>query len=410
MRAGPSRYDGSLLSRFIRKEETYATHRSKPIKETLDGLALPARLAGVTRLCNVTGLDRIGLPVTMAVRPLSRSLSVWQGKSATLDGAKVSGLMEAIETFCAESPPRSFADATLMDLEPSSVAWCKRLNKYGIELTKTIKIGWLRGYDLIANQDVMVPRSIVGHAMHQRKRQLDLSVLGTNGLASGNELIEAVLHGVCELIERDAEAKWNAAARSARRQVTVDLATIDDPLCMETIRRFEKLKINVLVYDATSSIGVPCFITQIDDADSAAQKLGRFVGAGCHPDPSIALFRSLSEAAQSRLTSIVGAREDLNPTSYTLAGILKPLIPGPDPTEVPRRFKSSRGYSSNDVSDDLLWVLRQMKDAGINHAIFVDLTDGEIKVPVVRVLAPELQNFRHGLISHVSKGAASAMR
>ena len=57
---------------------------------------------GITRLANVTGLDRIGIPVVQAVRPNSRSLSVSQGKGVDMDSAKASAMMEAFELWHAE--------------------------------------------------------------------------------------------------------------------------------------------------------------------------------------------------------------------------------------------------------------------------------------------------------------------
>ena len=57
---------------------------------------------GITRIANVTGLDRIGVPVVMVCRPNSYSIAVSQGKGITLDAAKASGLMESIETWHAE--------------------------------------------------------------------------------------------------------------------------------------------------------------------------------------------------------------------------------------------------------------------------------------------------------------------
>src|SRR5437868_3461455 len=47
---------------------------------------------GITRLANVTGLDHVGVPTWMAVRPLALSLSVSQGKGLTHDLAKISAL------------------------------------------------------------------------------------------------------------------------------------------------------------------------------------------------------------------------------------------------------------------------------------------------------------------------------
>jgi YcaO-like protein with predicted kinase domain len=57
---------------------------------------------GITRCTNVTGLDRIGIPVIVVCRPNSRPIAVSQGKGLTVDGAKVSGLMESAKTYHAE--------------------------------------------------------------------------------------------------------------------------------------------------------------------------------------------------------------------------------------------------------------------------------------------------------------------
>ena len=83
--------------------KTLVAHRSVEPSETFAKANAVGKLAGITRLANVTGLDRVGVPVVMAVRPNSRSLSVFQGKGLTLELAKISALMEALETFHAES-------------------------------------------------------------------------------------------------------------------------------------------------------------------------------------------------------------------------------------------------------------------------------------------------------------------
>ena len=57
---------------------------------------------GITRVGLVTGLDRVGVPVGMAVRPNGLSLSVHQGKGLTEAAALVSAAMEAVEVALAE--------------------------------------------------------------------------------------------------------------------------------------------------------------------------------------------------------------------------------------------------------------------------------------------------------------------
>ena len=81
---------------------------------------------------------------------------------------------------------------------------------------------WVRGWDLIAGEDVWVPlEAVTLDTVFRKPPVFDVS---SNGLASGNHLLEAIVHGLCEVIERDAEAAWRAE-RGDRR---LDLATVRD--------------------------------------------------------------------------------------------------------------------------------------------------------------------------------------
>src|SRR5436309_1928919 len=84
------------------KQFLAGTHRSRDPQETVDGVRPHFGELGITRVANVTGLDRIGIPVVMVVRPNSRSLSVSQGKGLTLAAARASGIMESLESHHAE--------------------------------------------------------------------------------------------------------------------------------------------------------------------------------------------------------------------------------------------------------------------------------------------------------------------
>ena len=76
----------------IRYAQNYLAHGNSRIVGPL----------GISRLADVTGLDRIGIPVVMACRPNARSLAVSQGKGLDRDAARASALMEAIELYHAE--------------------------------------------------------------------------------------------------------------------------------------------------------------------------------------------------------------------------------------------------------------------------------------------------------------------
>ena len=140
---------------------------------------------------------------------------------------------------------------------------------------------------------------------------------GSNGLASGNHLVEAISSAVCELVERDAVALWSASGIRARAERALDIASIDDADCRALLDKYDKAGIDVRIWNVTTDIGIAAFICDIRDRSAAEpRRLRHFHGAGCHPDRAIALARALSEAAQTRLTYIAGIRDDLLPSEY----------------------------------------------------------------------------------------------
>src|SRR5512142_2615893 len=91
-----------LLDETVPKAFRQGTHRAASPAETLARIRKLMARMGITRLGNITGLDRIGIPVAVAVRPNSRSVSVSQGKGLDLSQAMASALMEACEGSHAE--------------------------------------------------------------------------------------------------------------------------------------------------------------------------------------------------------------------------------------------------------------------------------------------------------------------
>ena len=96
----PLRFAGRVLDAPIRLRD--GTHRSATLAATWRRFAPAARRAGITRIAELTGLDTLGIPVFAAIRPMGRSLSTQQGKGTTALAARVSALMESLETWSAE--------------------------------------------------------------------------------------------------------------------------------------------------------------------------------------------------------------------------------------------------------------------------------------------------------------------
>lgn len=374
------------------------THRVVSPAETVARVRPLMAAMGITRVANVTGLDTIGVPVVMVCRPGARSLSVSQGKGLDLDAAQASGLMESVEHFHAEHIRKPLAMGSWSELRRErrlvDVAALPRFSFSAFH--EHLRLLWIEGVDLFARAPAWVP-----HEMVHTDYTLPLPTgsgaffMNSSGLASGNHVLEATSHGICELIERDATTLWRASGEENRRRTRVDLATVDDAACREVIGRFEQAGVDAHVWETTTEIGVPAFSCTIVDRDpSPARPVGPMGGMGCHPSRGIALLRALTEAAQSRLTLITGSRDDVrhSPTG-TLGDLEAARRFQAWVREAPpeRSFLDAPDHAGETFEDDLGWLLGRLHASGLRQAIVVELTRREIGIPVVRVVIPGLE-------------------
>ncbi|MDI9620186.1 MAG: YcaO-related McrA-glycine thioamidation protein [Candidatus Nezhaarchaeota archaeon] len=379
------------------KRYYYGTHRAREPEETLRLIEPKAKEIGVTRVSDITGLDRVGIPIYSCVRPRAAqgAVSVYSGKGVTKTLAKVSAIMEAIERFSAEMSP---------DHEQRIVkgSYGALLNKHNVVDPSTLilpinspyssssTIRWINGFDIMNSEEVLVPVSAVFHP-YSPDDDVHLFKTNTNGLASGNTMEEAVLHGLMEVVERDA---WSLA------ELSRDGGAILKPpekggLIRELISKFEKACIKVILRDITSDLGIPVVAAVSEDLKIRDPAL-LTIGFGAHLDPEIAAVRALLEVAQSRLVQIQGAREDAYRANLMrLVGYerVKRLnehwfseLEAKELSSIPRAAKE-------DIVDDIMLVLQRIKEKGTERVIVVDLTRAEISIPTVRVIVPGLEVY-----------------
>jgi ribosomal protein S12 methylthiotransferase accessory factor len=88
----------------------------------------------------------------------------------------------------------------------------------------------------------------------------------------------------------------------------IDIDSIHHEDCAEMLDMCANAGVGTWVYEMTSNIGVPVFMTIMVDRQV---NIGMFKGYGCHLNSHIAMRRSICEAAQSRAVFVSGARDDL---------------------------------------------------------------------------------------------------
>ena len=373
------------------------THRAVPPEETLSRIESKMAVAGITRVADITDLDRIGIPVFSSIRPTADdgAISVYNGKGATPEEARVSAMMEGIERYSAEVHDREMVTGRFSELDSCGNA----LNPDELILPQSTdpdqSIQWINGYDLVNDEEILVPASAVFHPLPLSKDHATLFRTNTNGLASGNELEEAIFHGLSEVIERDA---WSLV--EASRNTGPNIISPDNGMVGDLMDRFSDAEVSVQIRDMTSDIGIPTFAAVSDDLLLKDPAL-LTIGMGTHTNAYVAMLRAITEVAQSRLTQIHGAREDTTVAEFrTKIGyertkrLNKYWFGASDGTgEGGRDFDDITSFESDDFLDDIGYMIKNLEGAGMDRVIVVDLTRSEIDVPVVRVIVPGLEVY-----------------
>jgi YcaO-like protein with predicted kinase domain len=354
---------------------------------------------GITRLADVTGLDYIGIPVIMACRPNSRALSVAQGKGLDLDAARVSGFMEAAETFHGEhiDLPVAFTSRRTLAQDRRAVDLGIVPQSQDFSASDSTELPWIEAEDILDGGSIWVPYDLVHtdcREVREHQTANDFPVC-SNGLASGNNRLEAICAGLYEIIERDANALWALRPRTSRAATRLDLDTVDDPYCRILIDRLAEARMMLSVWDMTSDVGVAAFFVRLREGPgNSRMPLGAFCGAGCHLSRGIALSRAVTEAVQSRLTYISGSRDDLKRHNYEepayqrISELANKLWESRIPA---RRFEEIPDGARGDFESDLSFLLQRVKAAGAEHVCVVDLTKKEFGIPVMRLMVPGLE-------------------
>ncbi|WP_042118925.1 YcaO-like family protein [Rhizobium etli] len=358
---------------------------------------------GITRVARHTGLDDVGIPVWCAYTPNSRSIVVAQGKGLTDVDAEVSTVMEAVERAVAGEPfvdPVRSTSFALQAMGHKIDTLSCLIAMHKPDLGPDEETEWVAGINILTGEAVYIPFEAV---LLDRTRDARYW-MSSDGLASGNNIEEAVFHGVLERIERDAHVLWQVGGERDRYAGCVDPRGFKDEALTGLIDKIEKSGLVLRLFDITSDIAIPCFAAILGPADSIlgqrARHGGRDIrlvevtgGAGAHPYPVRAAIRAVTEAAQSRLTYISGARDDIS--SATFSRSLPPLMRrafDAVPASPAAGSVRHRTPGPGDLAYLLQHVLEALRNKGISSVIAVRLTDDTLPFDVVKVVISELEN------------------
>lgn len=367
--------------------------RAVSTRQTLDRVRPLFGAIGLTRLADVTGLDSIGIPVILSVRPQAGYLSVDGGKGFTTEAAMASAAMECFERHAGENTPVESFTAAYRDLPPDACIPRDQLplSKHSL-FHPDLPEQWAWTTDLHTGEQVAAPKVLVSleRFKHPRSSLLPFS-FSSNGLNSGNTKSEALIGALYEVIERDASTCTKVSWESGAPYRRVDLGTATSPDIATLVDMVHAADVEVVTFDCTVDTGVPTFISYLCDLGNPA--MGVYHGYGTHLDPQVAVIRSICEAAQGRLVFIAGSRDDSFRHHRRLheinAAAHRALLGQPLTVDL----AGMPDESGDTFEDDGRTLLGKLEAIGVRRILWADLTYPGIDVDVVRVIVPGLEGY-----------------
>lgn len=362
-----------------------------------------AAIAGITEVTDLTNLDVLGLPVFISHRPAASSFAY--GKGLESIDAEIGAYMEAIEYHFSE-PPHGMVPSRNVETRwgiarevvgvgeaPSSfLDFCPRLGR-AVELDGPLLLVEVETLDHQDHARAWLPAEL---AFSPAPESIGQALFGasTNGLASGNSVLEASVHALTELLERDI---WSFEfVRRTSQRVADDSLPDEIAAVSERARRHG---LELVVRTILNEHELPFFAAFL--FDPSQPRLRFFNGGwGCHVEPRIALTRAVTEAAQSRLAYIHGGRSEprrddergerekieaqiavvrSSRKSVTWAELERAAAPMPDGLER--------------MLEQLLARVTRATGRAVYRLCY---TDADSPLAVVRLIAPGLEHFGEG--------------
>lgn len=272
--------------------------RSRTAKETLAAMAPLSLYLQILDLVEHT-LEAIpSIPIYEAVRQSNPAGYFCLGKGFSADASQASAVMEAAEMALVEQP-RVEAVAVLGDLAFEALiarpGWQQPLARREWDEPLDPCTPMLAGRSLAGDQVLYVPETDLFYRPGSRSSAHGPS---TNGLASGNTWSEALVHGLCELLERDALQRWSLRCVLFPPQLVEPLPdpAWDDSL-NQRIAQIQEAGWHVVLTRLPCSHPVVVMETLLLRALPDGRVLS-FSGWGCHPEGLVATKRALAESVQ----------------------------------------------------------------------------------------------------------------
>ncbi|MDY6989932.1 MAG: YcaO-like family protein [Thermodesulfobacteriota bacterium] len=284
-------YKGSTLyqDKIISPEETVFRFQERLREVDLDILESTRRIDN----------GRLDIPVYFSICGKDATEVIGakkqMGKGATPDQSEASAVMELAERFSffsfSKDPGKFLVEEYRNIKDPvlpfEAIALSVHDDSDDLdkarEVFSSLPLKWTWAYNLTREEEVLIPFDWF------------FAINEFNGPSAGNCVEEALIQGICEVVERHVSS---IISQNKLGAPAISRASITDPVALEMIGKYEKAGVRLLVSDFSLNTGIPSLGALAYDPSTFPQRSEIVWTAGTTPNPQKALNRALTEVAQ----------------------------------------------------------------------------------------------------------------
>ncbi|PSL01624.1 ribosomal protein S12 methylthiotransferase accessory factor [Haloactinopolyspora alba] len=219
----------------------------------------------------------------------------WSGHAESYQRSELLGALEGLERDAGQRPRRvevarraavTELDAPYVEMEQCGLYtqdfYDRHAEKY-VPWSENPSVPWVWGWSLRDGRALLVPEQIAYYLDHREDHRNTVQEC-SNGCASGSSVTEAVLHGLLELVERDAFLiSWYDGLTRAE----IDLDTVDHPLVQQMRAHVDLLGYDLRCFDIRVDLPVPAVGAVAVRRDGGPGTLCFAGGASLDPDDAV---------------------------------------------------------------------------------------------------------------------------
>jgi YcaO-like protein with predicted kinase domain len=243
---------------------------------------------------------------------------------------------------------------------------------------------WITAYSLVYDKEIHVPINFVSY------------IHGSNGMAAGNTLEEALIQACCEIFERYSQIE---IIKSETVVPTLSEETIDSPLIQEMMDFYRANNVRVMLKDLSLNEHLPSVgVLFLNDNLPADRLEHRMLIPGASFYGTEGLTRCFTEGVQGR-QNLDSPRPQLDRSvvpKEQVANYYLLMRCGVAPTDISflekGEHKTYRPWQAQDIMEEIEAIKSICRQFNTD-CILVNHTHPVIDMPVVRVVIPKISDF-----------------